>query len=103
MSMEVNTEAHILEPGQIEAPAGEIRFLRLPDRVPGDGENGSLRPGLRSGPAQGCGLPCSLPCSFTTSGYLPVPGRVMLLRPGPPDPAVQHGAEALAGPDRYVD
>ena len=32
MSMEVNTEAHILEPGQIEAPAGEIRFLLLPDR-----------------------------------------------------------------------
>lgn len=28
----MNPEAHILEPGQIEAPAGEIRFLLLPGR-----------------------------------------------------------------------
>ena len=29
---QMNTEARILEPGQIEAPAGEIRFLFLPGR-----------------------------------------------------------------------
>lgn len=28
----MNTEAHILEPGQMEPPAGEIRFLFLPSR-----------------------------------------------------------------------
>ena len=28
----MNTEARILEPGQLETPLGEIRFLFLPDK-----------------------------------------------------------------------
>jgi len=65
----------------------------------GERESGSLRPEVLFDQVQGC----EHLCSFAVSGYLPEPCRVMLFRPSMSDPSIQHGANALLGPDGRID